>query len=536
MPRSPNKEDYKDIHFPKAGIDLTMPFAMQPNRPGPDGVWYRTTPYAKNVRSFEATSNRSRGGSRPGLARYVAAPVVADWIIQELNILVRASEAPPVQTSQSGRIVTAIAVSQGDVYSANAGATAWTIATNNTGNTPPLNYTGLMQSTALNQRLWFADGLNWCYYRSDTNAVETWAASAGTLPVDSDGNAPRLIATWRGRIVLSGLLLDPQDWFMSAVGEPTDFDYSPASTSPTQAIAGTVAPQGIVGDMITALIPYTDDILVMGTDHMIWMFRGDPMAGGQIDLISDGIGIAWGQAWCKDPYGNIYFVSNKTGIYTLIPGQQPQRISQAIEQTLQAINTGDNTIRLIWDDRYQGLHVFVTETAAPAAAVHFFFEQRSGAWWYDVFGNTDHNPLCCVTFDGNEPEDRVPLIGSWDGYVRKLDPEATKDDGTKIESEVWIGPITTARFDAIMCKSLQAHLGENSGKVNWAIHVGRTAEAAFGSNAAEGGIWTGGRNNTNMVRREGHAVYNRLTSSVPWSMEAIRMEIDIKDKVRRRGV
>lgn len=527
-------ELFADLHFPAAGVDVSAAFCQQPNRPvTQDNLWARTARVGSNVRGYEGL-NRCRGGSRPGLSRYLASPVVADWVIQQLDLIVWMGGAV-VQTSQSGRIVTLVAVSQGNVYSVAAGGTAWVQATNNTGNSPPLNFTGIMQSAALNQKLWFADGVNWVYYDPSDNSVNTWAATAGSLPVDASNNTPRLICAWRGRLALSGLIEDPQNIFFPAVGDPTDFDYSPASTTPTQAFALSTGPTGVVGDVITGLIAYTDDMMVVGADHSIWMLRGDPLYGGQLDLVSDAIGMAWGQAWAKDPYGVIYFVANRMGIFSLIPGQQPVRISQAIESLLLDIDTGETTFRLVWSDRFQGLHVFATTTAAPASDTHFFWEQRTGAWWTDSYGDENFNPLTCVTFDGNLPEDRVPLIGSWDGYVRAIDQDATTDDLQPISSSVVIGPLLTQNLDMMLVKDLQAVLGEDSGDVTYAVYLGTSAEIALQGSPVATGTWRAGRNLTSPIRRSAHALYVKLTSTNPWVMEQIRARIATKGKVARRG-
>lgn len=538
-------ESFQEIHFPKAGIDVSQAFLSQPARPvwtGPDGkpLYARTCPVGQNVRGWEPLSGRERGGSRPGQSKYLPVQLLtaglADFV-QELNTFtVDHATGGDMQTSQSGRVVTLVAVSQGNVFVANPGDTAWTSPTNNTSFDPPLNAAGLVYSAANNQKLYFADGSNWCFYDSTNSSITTWAASAGALPVDFLGNTPRLICNWRGRIVLSGLMFDPANWFMSAVDDPTNFDYSPQSITPTQAVAGNNAPAGLIGDMVTALIPYTDDVLVFGGDHTIYMMRGDPMAGGQIDLISDAIGIAWGKAFTRDPYGNIYFMSNRCGIYSLVPGNQPQRISQQIEQLLLNIDMGANGIRLIWNDRFQGLNVFVTPLAGPGVTTHFFWEARSGAWWTDTFASTSLDPLCCTTFDGNDPGDRVPLVGSWDGYVRAIDPTATSDDGQPINSRVVIGPFDTQDFDDVLFKDLQGILGETSGQVTYKIYSGHTPEAALASTTPTAtGTWSSGRNLTNFVRRAAHAHYIDLSSSVPWAMEAIRARVATLGKVRRRG-
>lgn len=535
----PDPDSMVDMHFPKSGIDISMPFWNQPARPLPSGEYAKTTRSGVNVRTYDKL-NRSRGGMRPGLSQYIAATVNGTNFIQQLDLLVgtgfpNPSGGAPVELSQSGRIVVIVAVSNGDVFVAAAGDPSWTATTNNSASSPSLNTTGVVYSAANQQKLYFADGTHYRFYNPITNSVETWLATQGSLPVDGSGNTPRLICTWRGRTVVSGLMFDAQNWFMSRVNVPTDFDYGPVSFSPAQAVAGNNSPLGMVGDVVTGLCPYNDDLLIFFGDHTIWIMRGDPMAGGQIDLVTDAIGGVWGVPWTKDPYGTVYFVSNRCGIYSLVPGQQPQRISQAIENLLTQIDTGANTIRLLWDDTFQGLHVFVTPTLAAAATTHFFWEMRSNAWWQDVYTDPNMNPLTCCTFDGNNPGDRVPLIGSWDGYVRAISPTATDDDGIPIASSVLIGPILSKDLDEMLCKDLQAVLGTGSGNVTFDIYLGRTAEGALASGSVRSGTWTAGRNLSTLIRRSAHAIYVKISATGGWSLEQVRARLAPQGKIRRRG-
>jgi hypothetical protein len=528
------------LHFPKAGVDRSGPFGRQPARPVGDGEYARTAYLGVNVRAHEALTGRRRGGSRAGLSKFRAATVAgAAWIVQQLDVIVGNGFTPPgggmAQGSQSGRVVLLVAVSQGDVYTTLPGGTTWNAATNNTGNTPPLNFTGLMMSAANQQKLWYVDGVNFAVYVPATDSVESWTASGGSLPVDGDSNAPRLIATWRGRTVLSGLLKDPQNIFFSKVGDPTNFDYAPVSPSAIDAVAMNLAQFGLIGDLVTALIPFSDDVLIVGTDHEVWSIQGDPAAGGSANQVTSAVGIAWGQAWCQDPTGRVYFFSNRTGVFSMVPGEQPQRLSAPIDNLLYGIDTGSYGVRLLWNDRFQGLHVFVTPLAEPGATTHYFWEQRTGAWWQDTLANHDHDPLCCCVLDGNLPTDRVALLGCWDGYVRAFDPTATDDDGTAIASEVWIGPLLSADLDDILVREIQGVLGETSGQVTWEVYSGATAEAARGATAFASGTWAAGRNLTDIVRSGNHAHYVRVSSTVPWAMEAIRTVLGGRGKVRRRG-
>lgn len=553
-------EDLKEVHFPKAGVDVSQAFWRQPNKPL-DGKsdYARTTRGAINCRGFEATTNRNRGGIRPGLSKFLSVrPGDVEFITQELALLA-STQYPPfagtlVQSSQSGRVVTLVAVSQGNVYAADAGDTTWTAATNTTSNTPPLNYTGVVFSALLNQKLWFADGINQVYYDRTTNTVNPWTIGTyavgdigdpgglatgqakGEFPSRSNGTLSPIICTWRARIVLA---IDTII-YMSAVGDPQDFDYSPPSQNPAQAFSGEEDPQGVVPDIVTSLFPYSDDTLFVGGDHTIHLFRGDPMSGGRLDLVTDAIGTAFGLPICKDPYGTLYFFSNRTGIYSLVPGQHPQRISQQIDPILQDIDTGRNSIRMVWSDLFQGLHVFVTPLSAPADALHYFWEMRSNAWWIDHFANTNHNPLTCCVFDGNLSSDRMVLLGSWDGVVRALDHTADDDDGTPIEWRVLVGPIANDMTDEFLFKDIQGVLAAESNDVDFAVLIGPTPEMALDTDPVLEGTWKvsddlGGRNLLSTIRRAGHALYVELSGVGPMALEQMRIRIAPQGKVRMRG-
>jgi hypothetical protein len=535
-----------DLHFPKAGVDVSQAYSRQPAREVMNGEYARTAPEAVNVRGIDPQAARTRGGTRPGLSKWIdARPAGVRWVVQELAVLTGTGYSPPgggdVQGSNSGRVVTVVAVQQGNVYSASPGDTAWTAATNGSSETPPLNFTGIVFSAASGGKLYFADGTNYRLFDPATNTVSDWETSvpAAPLPVDSTGRTPRLICTWRGRTILSGILGSPQAVFGSKVDDPTNFDTSPSAGTggplATQAFALTVGKQGQVGDVVTCVYPYSDDVLFIGGSNSIHLLRGDPMAGGTRDLVTAEVGCAWGLPVCQDAEGRIWFFSNRTGLYTLVPGQAPRLVSWPIQSLARAVNTGDNAVRLAWDDRSRCVEVFVTPLAARGATTHFTFETQNGAWFKRTHADTGHDPLCVCTVDGNRPEDRAVLLGCWDGYVRKIDVDADSDDGTPIESEVWLGPLLTKEMDELRVDQLQAVLGEDSGDVTCTVHVGNTAEAAFESAGVPVGTLKAGRGLTLPVRRAGHAVYLKLTSTKRWTLEQVRVRLAPLGKVRRRG-
>lgn len=529
-----------NLHFPMAGEDNSYSLEDQPPRQIGDGEWSRTSPVCLNVLPVDIGSRRSRGSMRHGIRRLITKPLVVGWIVQHVDAMTSIGITPPggnMQQSNSGRVVTLVAVSQGNVYVANAGDTDWTPATNSTGNTPPLNYTGIMQSTVLNQKLYLADGVNLCVYDPNTNTVSAWTATAGTIPSDSGGNVARLLCTWRGRVIHSGLLLDPQNYFASAVDVATDYNYSPVSTSATQAFSGNNAPQGLVGDVITSMCPYSDDRLIFFCDHETWMMTGDPFFGGSLFNISRTIGGAWGKCWAVDPKGTVYWMSNKMGVFYMDPTMaKPAWISQQIDQKLQDLDTGAHTFTLAWNDRYKGLDIFITSNDAPNQAdTHFHYDLRTNSWWPFNFAQKNHSPLCACVFDGNLPDDRVTVIGSWDGFVRVLDPTATDDDGVPIQSSVVFGPILSVPgMDDMTIDDLKAIFSLSTDEVKISILVGPTAEEALASTPVYVDTLQGGRNFVTAPRRAGHAIYVKVDAVGDWASEVVSATIRTRGPIRAR--
>lgn len=74
-------DSFMDMSFPMNGIDTSAQFHEQ--RQG-------TTVDSKNVRAFESLTQRGRGGSRPGLAKYVTDQLIGtgNLLIQHLNYIV----------------------------------------------------------------------------------------------------------------------------------------------------------------------------------------------------------------------------------------------------------------------------------------------------------------------------------------------------------------------------------------------------------------------------------------------------------------
>lgn len=80
----PAQESFQDIPFPSKGLDLRLAFSEQAEG---------TTPIGNNVRVFDPIQQRSRGGSRSGISKYVNSQLNGGQTpIQEINTVAYVNE------------------------------------------------------------------------------------------------------------------------------------------------------------------------------------------------------------------------------------------------------------------------------------------------------------------------------------------------------------------------------------------------------------------------------------------------------------
>lgn len=352
-----------------------------------------------------------------------------------------------------------------------------------------------------------------------TGSVGTGAyTSGGTCVIRRIGSRCSLIAVWGGRIVLSGLGTDPNNIFMSAVGDPFNWDYSPDVQTVQQAVAGNVTSgYGKNIDIVTALIPYTDDVLLIGGSHSIRKFLGNPAEGGINASVTDITGIAYGSAWCQSPEGVIYFFGSRGGVYKMDPENGiPSRLTaMTIDERLADIDLDANVVSLLWDDRAIAVRVYITPKDG-STTTHYVWDVRNEAWWPFAYANNDHNPLAIHLLSGGTAAERRVLEYGQDGYVRMVDVDATSDDGNAIDSFVYLGPFSDA-----MLVEIAATLSERSDIVTWSVCSASSEENALTVRPRMIGKFKGGRNATQWPRAFIERGYLRLASLGPWAMDRL---------------
>lgn len=423
-----------------------------------------------------------------------------------------------------------VVVAGGSVYTVSS-ANGVNTTTNGTNALTDQLYQVMMQSAY--GKTFMVDGTRSKYYNRATDTVSLWVATTGTLPANC-----RLITLYRGRIVMSGSPADPHNWFMSKLGDPFDWDYTPATPTAIDAVAGNNSEAGLVGDIITALIPFSDDALLFGSQSSLWQMTGDPAAGGAIDLVSDVTGVAFGKAWAKDPNNTLYFMGND-GIYRFRFGEPLVNMTEnRIDASFQGIDLDFNRVFLEWDYKEHGLRVVIFPTNSTTARTVLFWDSRTDSWWSDSYA-VSIGPSCMLAYYGPGESDQVMLFGGPDGYIRQVDPTAGSDDSQSINSMVRFAPLVAEDPSMeLILTELYPVMAGGGVPLNLKIYTGQTAEEAstIATPRVTRTILEDGRTASIRQRVRGAAVSLELsTNGGLWALESLGAVVRPGGKIRRRS-
>jgi hypothetical protein len=247
--------------------------------------------------------------------------------------------------------------------------------------------------------------------------------ASGSLP-----DQAYLACLWKGRMVLSGNPDHPEQWYMSRVGDHTDWLY--VAGTALAPIAGNNGDLGEIGDIVTCLIPYTDDYLIFGCMSEIHIMRGDPQAGGSLDALDKKTGIFGARSWCIDNKRNLWFWG-MNGIYKMSPNWQVELVSNIALPDIVAnegVDPSTHRIEMEYDRLNHGIVVTITLLADGTNSNYFIsltdtttgifpeaYPQACGA--YSLF-----------FYNSTNKDYQTLLVGGKDGYIRFFDTAAKDDD------------------------------------------------------------------------------------------------------------
>lgn len=506
---------------PPEGMDVSTGYEHLPKN---------ASPLLKNVRLFDPKTGKLRLSKRRGLSKWWNIQSLGTPI-QDLNQYVTASYSDAGGT-QVRRSTDAFLVTDGDIYHVT------TTSANGSNN-------GTNALSATPHQIFSAQAFGYVYYVDGTNDVRLDPDGAADGNVDdwssavTDGSMPsgtRLIEMWRGRTVLAGNESAPHNWYMSRQADPLDWDY--AQTDAQAAVAGNNSKAGEIGDVINAVIPYSDDYIIFGCDHSIWMMSGCPMCGGRIDNISEVTGMVWGRPWCTTPDKRVLFYGSRGGVWSMTPGQSlPERISRTVDSELNNYNVQENIFRMAYDTQFDLVHLFITPIGGTTAGTHYVYDVNRDGWTKDEFASYNHDGYCCKMFDGDAPDDRVLLIGSKDGHVRKYDTSVSADDGLPFQSEAWYGAVMFRDDNLVVLKTLRPTMSNNTDQATLEVYGHLEAYEAVTGDYSYRTTVEPGRNYARKQRSTGKRIFVVIkdeNANGHWSVESIWAEADSIYSKRKR--
>lgn len=389
-------------------------------------------------------------------------------------------------------------------------------------------------------KVYIVDGIsNLVYDPIEAEVTEWYSNTSGTIPKRCS-----LIEFWNGRACLSG---DPDNrhlLHMSAAGDPLNWDLFPPTPTSTMALSITTMPAiGGVSDIINTMIPYSNDLLVLGGDKTISVVRGDPAAGGAVDQITTGLGMAFGRPWCIGPQGEVYFYASVGGLYALNPysGDIMPLSRDKLDRQLRDVDLESYYVRMVYDHKMHGVMVLVFPYEAGGTLVRsWFVDVRNGAFWPERYGtsaDTDVQPTAVCVFDADDPDDRTILVGCEDGFVRYVNQAATSDEGASavgIDAYVTLGPfVSEDAVHEVRMRDLYAAMGDK-GDVAWEVFASHKADIELLEPVASG-VFQQGRSARHSVRARGQALWVRLRNSDTtgsFALESLTARLSAGDKVR----
>jgi len=223
-------------------------------------------------------------------------------------------------------------------------------------------------------------------------------------------------------------------------------------------------------------------------------------------------------------------------LWTAGSSSHPVRFSEGrLPEQLRNVSTS-NIISMAYDPTGRGFHLFITPESGTGS--HWWLDIGNKAIWPVVFQD-DHQPTAVVRVSSSSLAEVA--LGGRDGYVRKFDRTATKDDGTELASHVLLGPIRMTSDDVSDAIVVELHgimAAGLAGSVTWRLVMGSSAEdavdravagvlAAVAGTAITGvaasGSWSAGRNIVDRPRTRGPWVVVWIAGTGRWAYEAVAL-------------
>lgn len=356
-----------------------------------------------------------------------------------------------------------------------------------------------------------------------TQAVSHLTETYGIIPP----NCP-LVCVYRNRLVLAG---PNHVFYCSRAGDPTDWDYGADPDDTARAVGGTTFEGGEIGGPIRALIPHSDDYLIIACDSSLHVLRGDPASGGQIDVLSREVGVVSSTSWCMLPDSSVLILAHG-GLYQVPAGASnfPVEFSRdKLPFDLTAVDPDENVISMVYDPKFHGVHLYITPVDGSTGS-HWWIDWANKGFW-PVALRDNHQPTAACAYLASASTGIWVVLAGVDGWLRSYEKNVHDDQDPPVESpvtypvssEVAIGPFRLAPYGQEgIITDLQAVLDSEGDPVDWEMYVGSTAQNVYDATVPDAtGTWLPGVNVPSGIRLRGEVALLRVKSTSVWGLESI---------------
>jgi hypothetical protein len=495
-----------------------------------------TTPRAVNMRSIGPLERRGRGGSRPGLARFID-----ECLGEKITAM---SSVTYLDNNGTRRHDIAVIV-DGVFKIIDNGGTAFTLSAalltpdgvpvldddgneiifNSTiGNVNPVGDTSAFQLAQNNGRLYIADDVL-KVYNPRTGIVGAVEVTAGIIPAGQP-----LICVYQERLVVAGA---DHMFYMSAQADAGNWDAGADGKNPGRAVFGYVGDNGVIGEPITSMLCWHDKALLLGTMDSLWAVYGNPAANGHKENVSSFVGVLGPRAMCATPGGQVLFLGrNGLNVWRIGSKDHPEPFSAlVVPEDLLDVDPQSTEVWMHYDHRSRGAYLFLTPRDGGTGQHWWIDLEHRALWPFEIPAECQPAAAADITAGGFTNA----LLACRDGYLRRFDADADTDDGTPVSSDLLLGPFHISGNDAYdgQIAELVSALSSR-GDVAWELFTGRTAEEAAdsaddavrgraGATADSAGVWRDGFNRPSYPRSRGPWIVLRMHSESQWSYETVTL-------------
>jgi hypothetical protein len=273
--------------------------------------------------------------------------------------------------------------------------------------------------------------------------------------------------------------------------------------------------------------------------------RGDPAAGGSLDVLYTADGIFGPNSYCFDGWGNLYYMGTG-GLYKIAKGggaPEPLTCSR-LPTMMSSIDRATHRITLGFDRKRFGIKIAIT-TIATGADTDYWYDLRTDGFFPESY-STGAGVFSQVYYDANNSAYNHLCLGCNDGYIRYFkddtySDQAADDSAVAITSYVLYGPVNISQGNREgMINNLYISTGSSTTNALYNVYVNNSAQQLVDDvgNAGlfSGTFSTGGRQYNIRDKISGAFMGVKIgnsTAAKTFAIEKIEFDATVGGKLKR---